>query len=491
MISLLIILIYTFCLICLLILSFGQFYLALKYKNTKYHHPEKKTQLEWPLVTVQLPLYNELYVAERLLVCVASLDYPKDKLEIQVLDDSDDETVTIVAQKVSKLRVLGFNISHIRRENRIGFKAGALQYGLNICSSEYVAIFDADFLPKPDFLKQTIPTLTQDGIGMVQTRWGHLNKNYSWLTKAQAFGLDGHFTIEQVSRAGIGSFINFNGTAGVWKKECINSAGGWSADTLTEDFDLSFRAQLKGWKFKYLENTVTDAELPIIMTSIKSQQYRWNKGAAETTKKNLINVISSAMPWSKKAVTMHHLLSNTTFIFVFVTAIFSVPMVFIKTLHPSLSWYFHLLSIFIVGFLFIAYFYWVSSGKIAPQITFKYWAINFPKFMVFSLGLSFHNAVAVASGYLGFKSPFIRTPKFAISEIENMTKSNKTQYLKSNFKISEWIELSLFFYFAYGMFLGWHLGDFGLMPFHFVLASGFLLVFYHSLLHQLNYGTKS
>jgi cellulose synthase/poly-beta-1,6-N-acetylglucosamine synthase-like glycosyltransferase len=491
MISILVIITYTFCLLCLLILGFGQFYLALKYKNAKYSVKERTPPAEWPIVTIQLPIYNELYVAERLLASVASLDYPKEKLEIQVLDDSDDETVSIVANKVSELERLGFIISHIKRENRIGFKAGALQYGLNICAGEYIAIFDADFMPKLDFLKQTIPILLQDGIGMVQTRWGHINKNYSWLTRAQAFGLDGHFTVEQAGRAGIGSFINFNGTAGVWRKECINSAGGWSADTLTEDFDLSFRAQLKGWKFMYLEDAVTAAELPVLMTSVKSQQYRWNKGAAETTKKNIRSVINANIPWSKKVVTMHHLLSNTAFIFVFIAAIFSVPMVFVKTQHPSLEWYFHLLSIFILGFIFIAYFYWISSRKIEPQITMNYWAANFPKFMVFSLGLSFHNAVAVASGYLGIKSPFVRTPKFAVDEMDKITRTNKTKYLKSTFKMSDLIELFLFFYFFYGMFLGWNLGDYGLIPFHFMLAAGFLVVFYHSLLHQLYYGTKS
>ena len=237
---------------------------------------------EFPVVTIQLPIYNELYVIERLIDRVTEFEWPKDKLEIQLLDDSNDETVQIVADRVAYWKERGFDIEHIRREERTGFKAGALAYGLEVSKGEFVAIFDADFLPERDFLKQSVPKfLANEKIGVVQSRWGHINRDYSLLTKVQAFALDAHFTIEQRGRNSKGHFINFNGTAGIWRKVCIEDAGGWQSDTLTEDLDLSYRAQVRGWKFVYMENLESPAELPVTMSAIKSQQFRWAKGAAE------------------------------------------------------------------------------------------------------------------------------------------------------------------------------------------------------------------
>jgi cellulose synthase/poly-beta-1,6-N-acetylglucosamine synthase-like glycosyltransferase len=276
----------------------GQLHLTWIYLKAKKRKPAITPEfINFPTVTIQLPIYNEKYVVERLLDAVSLFDYPKEKLEIQVLDDSTDETTEIILKKIESMRPLGLNFKLIHREQRVGYKAGALDHGFHIASGEFIAIFDADFIPPPDFLNKTLPYFINEKVGVVQTRWGHINKDYSILTQLQAFGLDAHFSIEQTARSAAGSFINFNGTCGVWRKTCITDAGGWSNDTLTEDLDLSYRAQLRGWKFEYLEDVETKGELPVIMPAIKSQQYRWNKGAAETAKKNFGNVLRSSLSW--------------------------------------------------------------------------------------------------------------------------------------------------------------------------------------------------
>ncbi|EDO28878.1 predicted protein, partial [Nematostella vectensis] len=240
---------------------------------------------EIPFVTIQLPIFNEKYVVERLLHSVAALDYPKEKLEVQVLDDSTDDSVIETARLINKHALSGLNIKHIRRENRVGFKAGALKEGLIDAKGEFIVIFDADFVPKPNWLQETIPYFKNEKVGVVQTRWGHINRNFSILTKIQAFALDAHFTLEQVGRNSKNHFINFNGTAGAWRKSCIIDAGNWESDTLTEDLDLSYRAQLKKWQFVYLEDVETPAELPAVLSAARSQQFRWNKGGAENFRK--------------------------------------------------------------------------------------------------------------------------------------------------------------------------------------------------------------
>ena len=248
---------------------------------------------EIPFVTIQLPVYNEMYVMERLLDNIAKIDYPKNKLQIQVLDDSTDESLKKTAEHIKKLQVSGLNIIHMLRDTREGFKAGALKEGLKSATGEFIAIFDADFLPDSNWLRQTVPHFKNTDIGVVQTRWGHINRNYSLLTRIQAFALDAHFTLEQVGRSSKGHFINFNGTAGIWRKSCIIDAGNWEGDTLTEDLDLSYRAQLKQWKFKYLENVETPAELPIVISAARSQQFRWNKGGAENFRKMMWRVLKN------------------------------------------------------------------------------------------------------------------------------------------------------------------------------------------------------
>ena len=291
-----IITIYSLALILIFMYALSQLNLLFNYKSAKKKKDTSpkfnlKNNIEIPFVTVQLPVYNEMYVMERLLNNIVKLDYPVEKLEIQVLDDSTDQSVITTIAQIKELQKTGINIRHIRRTNRKGFKAGALKEGLEIAKGEFIAIFDADFLPQKNWLLETIPYFKNDKIGVVQTRWGHINRNYSTLTKIQAFALDANFTLEQVGRNTNGHFINFNGTAGVWRKKCILDAGNWEGDTLTEDLDLSYRAQLKKWKFKYLEHVKTPAELPVIISAARSQQFRWNKGGAENFQKMIKHIL--------------------------------------------------------------------------------------------------------------------------------------------------------------------------------------------------------
>ena len=478
---------YCIALFFIFLFSIGQLHLTWHYRrawrkanqNSDTASAAAETEpTDWPKVCVQLPIFNEKYVVERLIDCMAVLDYPADKLEIQVLDDSSDETVEITAARVEEWKSKGVNIAHVRRPERKGFKAGALEYGMHLSDAEYIAIFDADFLPEPGFLKKTIPHFVDEGIGVVQTRWGHINRDYSMLTRLQAFGLDAHFTIEQTGRSNAGSFINFNGTAGVWRKQTILDAGGWSADTLTEDLDLSYRAQLKGWKFRFLEDVISPAELPVIMPAIKSQQYRWNKGAAETARKNLGKVLKSEIGFGNKVHAILHLLNSSVFLALLFAALLSIPMLFVKYYHPELQWVFNLGSIFLFGFFSIGYFYWVSSRKTMPGFSLGRYIRTFPTFLTMSMGLSLHNALAVSEGLLGFKSPFIRTPKFNITNSKDSWKGNV--YIRPQISIMTLLEGLLALYFIAGLVAGFMLGDYGLMFFHVMLALGFLVVFYHS-----------
>ena len=468
----------TLLIICLF--SLAQFNLSWHYLKSKKSVEGAEPELsEFPHITIQLPIYNERYVIERLIDAVCQLQYPKNKLEIQVLDDSDDETIDIVKRKVDFYVAEGIDIKHVQRTNRVGFKAGALQYGLEVAKGEYLAIFDADFVPSPDFLLKTLPKFQHQKIGMVQTKWAHLNKDFGWLTKIQAFWLDAHFTVEQKGREQAGSFINFNGTAGIWRKACIIDAGGWQHDTLTEDLDLSYRAQLKGWKFIYREEIESPAELPVVIPAIKSQQYRWNKGAAETARKTLGNVLRSSIAAKHKVRAVFHLLNSSVFLLLLIAAILSIPMLYIKESHPDLGMIFDLGSIFVIGFLAMGFFYWVSAKATHPDYTFKYFITNFPVFLAFSMGMALHNSIAVVEGYLGIKTPFIRTPKFNVKSKGDSWKGN--QYLKKVLTPVTFFEGLLALYFMYGIFSGFKLEDYGLMLFHLMMAIGFFYVFFLSI----------
>ena len=451
--------------------SIGQANLAIHYLRRRKATVPPPTPPEWPHVTVQLPVYNEQYVIGRLIDAVVAIDYPADRLEIQVLDDSTDETVGIIAQKSAHYQAQGVDIRHVRRTKRSGYKAGALQYGLAQGKGEIMAIFDADFLPDKNFLKAVVPHFSDPSIGMVQTRWTHINEGYNLLTRLQAFALNAHFTIDQSGRQAAGSFINFNGTGGAWRKSCIEDAGGWHYDTLSEDLDLSYRAQLRGWRFHYLEADCSPAELPVLMPAIKSQQYRWNKGAAETARKHLVQVLGSSLAPATKLRAAMHLLNSSVFVLLFIAAMISVPLLSIKASNPSLQLFFHLGSVFILGFLAIGMYYWVSSRALHPHHTFGYFIWRFPLFLALSMGLSLHNSIAVVEGFLEIRTPFVRTPKFNITSANGSWRGK--HYLEKKWSPIVLMEGLLALYFGYGIYLGLRLADYGLMGFHLMLALGF------------------
>ena len=301
----------------MVLFALSQAWLALNYMRSKLHPKDQAPNKEWqgplPRMLLQLPVFNELYVIERLLAAVSKLDYPADLLTIQVLDDLTDETAGIAARMVADIKKQGVNINYIHRVDRTGYKAGALQSGLAVDDSEFVTIFDADFVPQPTFLKQVVGYFSDPKVGMVQTRWEHLNAEHSLLTKLLSFGIDAHFSIEQGGRQATHSFINFNGTAGMWRRKTIDEAGGWHNDCLTEDLDLSFRSQLLGWRFLFVENITTPSELPGEMSAVRTQQFRWTKGAAETARKNLSHLWASRFPLSTKLIGSFHMLNSFVF----------------------------------------------------------------------------------------------------------------------------------------------------------------------------------
>jgi cellulose synthase/poly-beta-1,6-N-acetylglucosamine synthase-like glycosyltransferase len=431
-----------------------------------------------PYVTIQLPIFNEVYVAERLIDVVAAIDYPAEKLEIQVLNDSTDETTDVIAGKVACLQQRNINIQHIRRATREGYKAGALKHGLSLAKGEIIAIFDADFLPPNDFLHKTIPYFSDQRVGMVQTKWGHLNKNSSLLTSLQAIALDGHFSIEQTGRNAAGYFINFNGTGGVWRKECILDAGNWEADTLTEDLDLSYRAQLKGWKFVYLEDVTTPAELPPVISAFRSQQFRWAKGGAETARKNLKKVLSSHLPFSAKWHGLFHLIYSFGFVSIITSMILSVPLIAVRIYYPQYHAFFYATNIITISFLIYIIHYFISyikntAGSFGKNL-FGF-IIHFPLFVSLFIGISLNNAIGIVQGYSGIKSAFIRTPKFNTTSTEKKFYSNRYTHIKISW--TSIMEGLLAIYFLFGILLSIHFGKYGMIPIFMIGAAGFALVF--------------
>ncbi len=483
--------IYAVSLILIFLYAMAQLNLYINYLSSKKNIENEpvfnfSNPSEIPLVTVQLPVYNELYVMQRLLENISKLDYPLEKLEIQVLDDSTDESFAATAFQIKQLQLEGLDIKHVVREDRSGFKAGALKEGLKTAKGEFIAIFDADFLPKKDWLQKTIPYFKDEAIGVVQTRWGHVNRNYSLLTKIQAFALDFHFILEQVGRNFGNYFINFNGTAGVWRKTCILDAGNWAGDTLTEDLDLSYRAQLKKWKFKYLEEVETPAELPVAMSAAKSQQFRWNKGAAENFQKLFFKLLKDpTVSWGTKFHSFFHLLNSSLFLLVLTVAVLSVPMLYIKAANPELKYVFYVLAGFAFSTLIFFVCYWLTYSQIhggGIKNFIKYVGMFFIFFSV-AMGFSVHNSLAVLEGHFGKKSDFIRTPKFNLTHLKDNWKTNK--YLTKSFSFNTVLEGLLMLYFAFGMYsafvVGKEGGDFGLFPFHLMLFLGFGFVFLSSL----------
>ncbi len=438
---------------------------------------------EVPFVTIQLPIYNERYVISRLIDSITALDYPKEKFEIHILDDSTDDTLQIVSKKVEEFKSRGYNIQQIRRKNRSGYKAGALKDAMPKAKGKFIAIFDADFLPETNFLQKTLPYFKDDEIGVVQTRWGHINHDFSLLTKVQAFQLNVHFTVEQLGRMKGDYLLQFNGTAGVWRRECIDSAGGWEADTLTEDLDLSYRAQLKGWRIKYLEDIISPAELPAEMNGLKSQQYRWMKGGAETALKVLPQVWNSKISLYKKVYASAHLLSSSVFLFVFILGIFSVPLTyFLSPLGLNRDFF----GIFLIGLISIGLVYYVANvlrswkNQSIWKTTFKFLYL-FPIFMALSMGLSLHNALAVIQGFRGKKTPFVRTPKLDVSKLTQSLSHNN--YIKTSLSKVTIAEGLLAVYFAFGLMYGVQQNDLTFTMMHLLLAFGYGTIFFYSIKH--------
>ncbi len=457
--------------------GFVMIYYYLKHRDTK-HKPVGELK-EFPVVTMQLPIYNEYYVVERLINGACEVDYPKDKLEIQVLDDSTDETIDIVGNIVQHYQKNGYDIKHVRRSSRVGFKAGALKEGLKTARGEFIAIFDADFIPSKDFLKRTLPYFYSDKeTGLVQTRWEHLNREYSFLTRVQAMALDGHFVIEQNVRNKAGFFINFNGTGGIWRKTCIIDAGNWEADTLTEDLDLSYRAQLRGWKFKFLNDVTSPAELPSEINALKSQQFRWTKGAIETARKILPKVWKSNIPLEKKIHATFHLSNNIVFPFILVAGILNVPLIFIKH-QGGYETYFAIMAVFVFAFIGSFLFYLYSQKDVYHDWQRR--MLLFPLFMAGSMGFAVNNTRAVIEGLLKRKSEFVRTPKYSVVNKKDNWLDKK--YVLKKFNYTVVIELLLALYCMFGVAASIYYLELAAVPFQLLFSMGFGLVAWLSIKH--------
>lgn len=424
-----------------------------------------------PKVTVQLPIYNEVYVVERLLRSVSELDYPRELLEIQVLDDSTDDTREMTAACTRRLRERGFNVQHIHRTDRVGFKAGALEGGQACAQGDFVCILDADFVPPPDLLKKTIDFFTDPRVGMIQTRWGHLNRRYSLLTRVQAMFLDGHLVLEQTARSRSGRFFNFNGTAGLWRRSCIEEAGGWQHDTLTEDLDLSYRAQLAGWKFIFLPDVVTPAELPVDMNGFKSQQHRWTKGSIQTCKKLLPTIWRSDLSLTIKLEATGHLTSNFAYLLLACLCVLLHP----SSGGPQSGWMRTFLidiPIFLTASVSVTVFYICAQRELHPRTWMKE-ILLLPCLLALGVGLSLNNARAVLEAIFNHQSDFKRTPKYGIERKAQPWRKCKYMPLKSLLPIAE---MAFALYFSYFVWFALQHGQYLSLPFLIMFQAGFLYV---------------
>ena len=443
-------------------------YLYYKHRDRRTTEPTAHFE-DLPRVTVQLPIFNEQYVADRLIDCICRLKYPNDKLDIQVLDDSTDETVDVVRDLVERYAALGHPISYHHRANREGFKAGALQEGMKTAKGEFIAIFDADFTPPEDFLLKTIHHFTDPKIGMVQTRWTHINRNYSFLTEVEAILLDGHFVLEHSGRAQSGVFFNFNGTAGVWRAKAIEDAGGWQHDTLTEDTDLSYRAQLRGWKFIYLQDVECPAELPVEMTAFKTQQARWAKGLIQTGKKILPRVLKSAVPLHTKIEAWYHLTANLSYPLMIVLSVLLLPAMIIRFYQGWFQMLYIDLPLFMASTFSISSFYLVSQRELFPK-TWPRALLYLPFLMALGIGLTITNTKAVLEALIGKKSAFARTPKY---RVEN--KKDKVGVTKYRRRLGwiPWAEIMIGAYFAMTVYYALDNENYITVPFLLLFVVGY------------------
>jgi cellulose synthase/poly-beta-1,6-N-acetylglucosamine synthase-like glycosyltransferase len=461
---------YFFILTILAIYGWHRYYLVYLYMKHKDRDMRPAKPLDRaPVVTIQLPIYNEMYVVDRLVQAVCRLEYPRELLEIQVLDDSVDETRHIAEAAVQRCAAQGFDIHYIHRTDRTGFKAGALEHGLRSARGEFVAIFDADFIPPPDFLRRTVPHFGDERVALVQARWGHINQHYSLLTKIQAILLDGHFVLEHGGRNRSGRFFNFNGTAGIWRRSVIPDAGGWQHDTLTEDLDLSYRAQLRGWKFIFLSDLIAPAEVPVEMNGFKSQQFRWAKGSIQTCRKLLPAILRSNQPLGVKAEAFFHLTANFNYVLMVALSILMFPAMVIRY---NMGWYEMILidvPLFLAATLSVGNFYIVCQREIYPD-----WVSRLkylPFLMSIGIGLCINNSRAVVEAMLDKKSDFERTPKYGIvcEGDDWMTKKYRQAVV-----LQPLVELAFGLYFTATVFYALANGIYGTLPFLILFQVGFL-----------------
>lgn len=483
-----VVIIFTYIAVCtvLFIYSLVEFSLLIASLVRKVNQPKKHWE-ELPHVTVQLPVYNEAFVIERLIDCVAQLNYPKDKLEIQVLDDSTDETASKARAKVEAYAKMGIDIQYIQRAHRQGFKAGALDYGLQSAKGEFVAIFDADFLPSKDFLLAAMPYFSDSKTGVVQSRWTYVNERYSFLTRIQTIMLNTHFSVEHAGRNRSGAFINFNGTGGVWRRSCIEDAGGWMSDTLTEDLDLSFRAQMKGWNFVYVKEIESPSELPITYPGYKTQQFRWAKGAAECARKNIPRLLrnKTATVWAK-LIGSFHLLNSSVFFVVLCFMLLSFPLTYALAHLPEQHYLKLVLKLFTISNVLLLSVF-IGGLTLTPR---KHWSmivlfpLTFLGFLIVNMGVALYMSLGVAEGYLGKKSEFVRTPKFNV-----MAGKNGDVHKYTRVKVTPLFLMEVLL-FAYGIFQLWyafHVQD----TFAMTFASMFSLGLGYNVFATLYYSTRS
>jgi cellulose synthase/poly-beta-1,6-N-acetylglucosamine synthase-like glycosyltransferase len=464
--------VYLLTLSILALYGFHRGQLVWLYWKHRQRAPQPKARFEeLPLITVQLPMFNEQYVAERLIESVAALDYPKDKLEIQVLDDSTDETTEIARAKVEELVERGFDAIYLHRTDRSGYKAGALEAGLKVAKGDYLLVFDADFVPTPSIVRDIVHHFTEPTVGMVQARWGHLNRDYSMLTRVQSMMLDGHFVVEHIARNRSGRFFNFNGTAGMWRKSTIIDAGGWQHDTLTEDMDLSFRAQLRGWRFVYVPDALAPAEVPCEMNSFKTQQFRWAKGSAQTARKLLPIVLKAKLPFHVKVEAIFHLTNNFAYVFLIMLACLQLPNMVLRQGMDAPELLLLDVPLFVATSGSIVLFYLTTHRALYDG----FWDAlqRLPLMMALGIGLSLNNARAVLEGLFGGESEFVRTPKHGVVGSEESWTKKKYKAGKNFYSV---VEVLFGLYFIGTITLAVVLGAWASIPFLCMFTFGFLYV---------------
>ena len=471
---------YFFVLSILGIYGWHRYFIVYQYMKNRDKAPGPPPPVdEWPVVTVQLPVFNEMYVVDRLIDTVCALDYPIDRLEIQVLDDSTDETREICAHAVQRQRERGFDIVHVHRTDRTGYKAGALDAGLKVAKGEFIAIFDADFLPEPDFLRRTVPYFTDPGIAVVQARWGHLNQGYSLLTKVQAIMLDGHFVLEHGGRNRAGCFFNFNGTAGLWRRIAIDDAGGWQHDTLTEDLDLSYRTQLRGWRFLFVPDVVVPAEVPVEMNAFKSQQHRWAKGSIQTCRKILPYILVADLPARVKIEAFFHLTANFNYLLMIALSLLMFPAMVVRY---EMGWTEMLLidiPLFAAATMSVFNFYLISQRE--AYTDWKTRVRNLPVVMAIGIGLAINNTKAVIEALFGEPGEFTRTPKYGIERRQDEWQHKKYH---QSMPIQPFIEVAFGLYFTMTVLYALANGIYGTLPFLILFQFGYLYLGLTSILQQ-------